>query len=104
MKIKSLLGKRIKELRKRNKLTQEKLAELIGIETVSLCNIENGKYYPSSENLEKIINILKVSPKDLFDFEHKQKDTDLLKEINILLKQNPNRIQDAYNIIKAIIK
>lgn len=44
--IKSLLGKRIKEIRKKRGLTQEKLAELAGIETPSLSNIENGKNYP----------------------------------------------------------
>lgn len=37
--IKNLLGKRIKEIRKRRGLTQEKLAELAGIEIPSLSNI-----------------------------------------------------------------
>ena len=31
-------------------------------------NIENGKYYPTAENLEKIINILDVSAEKLFCF------------------------------------
>ena len=39
--IKHLLGKRIKEIRKRRGFTQEKLAELAGIEIPSLSNIEN---------------------------------------------------------------
>ena len=51
MDIKKLLGKKIKEIRKNKNFTQEKMAELIGIETASLSNIENGKYYPTAENL-----------------------------------------------------
>lgn len=35
-----LLGQRIKELRKRNGLTQAALAELIGMETTNLCKLE----------------------------------------------------------------
>ena len=60
MNIKKLLGKRIQEIRKSKKLTQEYVAELVGIEVVSLSNIENGKYYPTAENLKKIINISKI--------------------------------------------
>ena len=65
MDIKNLLGKRIQEIRRSKNITQEYLAELIGIETVSLSNIERGKYYPTSENLNKIINILEIEPEDL---------------------------------------
>ena len=60
MNIKSLLGKRIKEIRKRRMMTQEKLAELAGIEIPSLSNIENGKNYPNNETLEKISNGSKI--------------------------------------------
>ena len=41
--IKNLFGKRIKELRKERSLTQERLAELIGIDTRNLIKIENGE-------------------------------------------------------------
>lgn len=65
---KKLLGKRIKELRKHTGLTQEKLAESIGIETSSLSGIESGRHFPSMVTLVKIAEILKVEPKALFDF------------------------------------
>ena len=61
MDIKKLLGKRIKEVRKSKGLTQEQVAEIIGMEPASLSNIENGRYYPTSDNLEKIINVLGVT-------------------------------------------
>lgn len=102
MNIKQLFGKRIKELRKKQKLTQEKLAEFIGIDTVSLCNIENGKYYPTSDNLEKILLGLNTNPSELFYFEHHQEIENLRKEINIILDNNPDKIIDFYKIIKAL--
>lgn len=67
---KQLLGKRIKELRKAANLTQERLAELIDIETGSLSGIESGRHFPSLTTLEKIANHLDVELKALFDFKH----------------------------------
>lgn len=69
---KKLLGKRIKELRKKSGLTQEKLAELIDIETTSLSGIESGRHFPSLPTLEKIAVNLKVELVHLFDFQHHQ--------------------------------
>ena len=55
MDIKVLLGKKIQEIRKSKNLTQEKMAELLGIETSSLSNIERGKYYPTAEEVDEEI-------------------------------------------------
>ena len=68
MNIKKLIGKRIQEIRKYRKLTQEQIAEFVGIETTSISNIENGKYYPTAENLDKILSVLNVKPGELFEF------------------------------------
>ena len=103
MNIKKLLGKRIQEIRKRKKLTQENVAELINIETGSLSNIENGKYYPTAENLEKILNVLEISPNELFHFEHLQDSDSMIREINQILNQNPAKIKDFYKIVKALV-
>ncbi len=102
MNIKKLLGKRIKELRKQRKMTQEQVAEIMNIETTSLSNIENGKYYPTAENLEKIMQILHADPRALFCFEHCQEPEDLITEIGEILKRNPDRIRDVYKIVKSL--
>ncbi len=62
------LGRRIQRLRKgiKPKLTQERLAEKVGISTTYVGFIEQGKYVPSVEILEKIARQLKVSLKELF--------------------------------------
>lgn len=65
---KKLLGQRIKQIRKQSGFTQEKLSELIGIETGSLSGIESGRSFPSMTTIEKISNILGVEIKTLFEF------------------------------------
>lgn len=78
---KQLLGKRIKELRKSASLTQEKLAELIDIETGSLSGIESGRHFPSLPTLEKIAQNLNVELKALFDFNHHVSPEEMKKTI-----------------------
>ncbi len=51
--MKKLLGKRIKEIRNKRGLTQEKLAELVEINTPNISYIENGKFYPSYETFTR---------------------------------------------------
>jgi len=55
---KELLGRRLRELRKRKGINQEKLAEFINVDPTTISNIENGKNYPSMANLENIISVL----------------------------------------------
>ncbi len=76
--IKKLLGRRIKELRENKNLTQEQLAEKIGIGQRNLSKIECGNNFVTSETLSKIISALQVEAKDLFDFNHKN-DKEILK-------------------------
>lgn len=99
-----LLGSRLRELRKRKGLNQEKLAELISVEPATISNIENGKNYPTMANLENILNVLNYTFLDVFDYEHKNTEANLLKEINQVLIENPEKIEDFYKIIMALIK
>lgn len=104
MDYKKLLGKRIQELRKRKGLKQEQLAEICNVEPASVSNIENGRNYPSFQTLEKIIRALGISFTEVFKFSHKQSCQDLLNEINNMLKEHPQRIEDVYKVIKALIE
>lgn len=61
-------GQRIKELRKKQELTQEKLAELAGIDFSYLNMIESGKKNPSLKRIAKLARILKISLSELFTF------------------------------------
>lgn len=101
---KELLGKRLRELRKRKGINQEKLAELIDVDPTTMSNIENGKNYPSMINLENLLNVLDSSFMEAFDFEHKNSDKDLITQIIDKLKSNPDKIEDFYKIVMALTK
>ena len=68
MNLKHSLGKRIQEIRKSKRLTQEQFAELIGMDPKNVSKIENGKNYPTAENLNAIANALGVDVYELFVF------------------------------------
>lgn len=102
MDIKVLLGKRIQELRKSKKITQECLAEKIGVETISISNIERGVYYPTAENLNKILSALNVEPGELFTFQHLASTDDLLSEMYNTLKDNDKMTKLVYKFFKSI--
>lgn len=100
--LKEKLGKRIQEIRKSKKLTQEKLAEMVGLDTPNLSNIERGKRFVSSETLEKIIKALNVKEKELFDFEHIKTREELILEINrLLLIAETKDIEFFYRVISV---
>ena len=102
MDIKKLLGKKIKEIRKSKNMTQEKLAESIGIEPASLSNIENGKYYPTAENLEKILKTLEIAPNELYHFDYLAPSTELLKEMNDTMLHNEGLLRLMYKFFSAV--
>ncbi|WP_079677813.1 helix-turn-helix domain-containing protein [Planktothrix sp. PCC 11201] len=67
--LKFLFGRRLKKLRKSQKLTQESLAELTGLSVEFISYIERGIHAPSFDTLEKLSEALKVSFSELFNFE-----------------------------------
>lgn len=57
--------KKLSELRKESKLSQEKFSEKLGVTRETLSNWENGKVIPSSKNLEAICNLLGVTLEEI---------------------------------------
>lgn len=62
------LGERVKQLRKKANISQEKLAELAGLDRTYINGVENGKRNVSIINIEKICKSLNVSLADFFEF------------------------------------
>ena len=56
-----LLGKRIKELRTKSKMTQPELAEKVGVTKSTIAAYENDTRSPSYEVLVKMADVFKVS-------------------------------------------
>lgn len=61
------IGEKIIELRKKDNLTQEKLAEKIGISRQTVFNWENNVTSPDISQAKKIVEIFKISLDDLVD-------------------------------------
>lgn len=59
---------RVREFRKNQKLTQEELAELIGISRQAINAIEKEKFDPSLPTAFKMANLFKSSIEELFIF------------------------------------
>ncbi len=79
-------GKKLKQIRKAQQLTQSQLAEKLKVETLSISRIESGKHFPKKENIELLARVLNVEIKDLFDFGAFKTKSELIKEINQILK------------------
>jgi transcriptional regulator with XRE-family HTH domain len=60
------VGERIRLLRRHRGLTQEALAERIGVTSESVSNIERAVHPPSLETLERILNALGIRPAVFF--------------------------------------
>ena len=101
---KQLLGKRIKELRKAQGLTQEQLAELIDIETGSLSAIESGRHFPSLPTLEKIAHYINTELEYPFKFTSilsvKEMREKIIKNIDKLSDENIKFIYKFFEHIK----
>lgn len=67
------LGKRIADLRRARKLTQEELAEALDCSVEFISLVERGVNAPSVASLEEFAKILKVEVKELFTFEEKKR-------------------------------
>ena len=101
------LGNQIKRLRKQANLSQEQLAECIGIAPNSLSSLETGKSFMTIYTLEKLLKTLNVSPKELFDFpEIAAKEEDkyefIQKSIKII-ENDKEKLSVLYNFIRLLV-
>ncbi|MEI6213373.1 MAG: helix-turn-helix transcriptional regulator [Desulfuromonadales bacterium] len=100
---KILLGARIKELRKRVGLSQDQLAEKVGIDGKYLSRIEVGKRCPSIDTLERVADSLQVEIKELFDYSHHNVEATSPRGIeNALAGASAEELRLFYKIIKAV--
>ncbi|ABO49290.1 transcriptional regulator, XRE family [Desulforamulus reducens MI-1] len=59
---------RLRELRNELNITQEQLADKLGVSRQTVISIENGKYNPSLILAYKIAKIFAISIEEAFDF------------------------------------
>lgn len=97
------IGARIREIRISQGLKQGEIADLLEMERSNFTRIESGKQIPNDKNLEKISQVLNVSLKDLYDFDHLKSDKDLKTQIKKELETlSSKELQCIYKTIKNI--
>jgi transcriptional regulator with XRE-family HTH domain len=101
---KELLGARIREIRKSRQLSQERLAEKVGVEPKQISRIEGGKSSPSMDTLESIARELHVEMKELLDFEHLQDEVLIEDQVIQLLKMmDDNTKRLAVRLLRTLV-
>ncbi len=95
-------GTTIRNARMENRLTQEKLAELLGITPVHVKQIEAGTRMPSVEVLYNIAVTLNLSVDDAF-FPKKATDEEMLHKIERILRIcTPQDLRVVYATASAL--
>ena len=101
MSLKEQLGKNIKYYRNKKKLTQEQLAEAVGIHDKNISKIENGNNFPSAETLSAIVKTLNIEFYELFLFPN-ELDYEKMKNEIIQSLNNPKNIITLYKCLKNV--
>jgi transcriptional regulator with XRE-family HTH domain len=100
-----LLGARIKEIRRLRELSQEQLAEKVGLDSKFISKIEVGRSSPSLETIENIARALEVEIRDLFEFMHLQPGEITAEGIQEILSGLDERTAKViYKMLRAAIR
>ena len=101
MDIKKNLGIKIRSIRRAKGYTQEKLAELVGIEPPSLSYIETGKFSTSVETLQKLVDVLNVGVWEFYYFDTLS-NGQMIEELTAAMVRNENLTKIFYNLFKSL--
>ena len=91
------IGNRLKNARVEMGLTQEKVAEEIGVSRQTVYNWENGKCYPDIENVIKLSDLYSVSLDELL-----KEDKNMIRHIKDATDAAENRRKDTRLILTII--
>ena len=98
--IDKVLGEVFKEYRVKNKLTQEKIAEKLGISVKYISRIENGTGGVKVETLVNYMNILGISPNVIFGKLIVNKDLETQMKLSKKASKLPN---DKLEFVVSVI-
>lgn len=99
---KKLFGKRIKELRIKQGLTQEQLAEMIEVGERNLSKIECGNVFVKASTITKLIKALKIEPQELFEFSQYKEQDNIKQELITAIQNNDVDVDLLFRIYRSI--
>ena len=99
----SPIGSRIKAAREKKKITQEELAELLGMSTTHISVIERGVKPPKLETFIRIANVLEVSADYLLmDIIDNPADVVAGELSELVTKLSPKEKEKALTIVRVL--
>lgn len=99
----SVIGKRIKEARNEQNMTQEELADKLNISVAFLSRVETGKTQINLKRLTQIAEILKVSPGYLLTGSNTTSKEYLKEDFRLLLERcTPEQQKLIYKISELV--
>ena len=99
------IGEKIKELREKKNITQNKMADYLGITEQAISRWENGGGYPDIELIPAISNFLDVSTDELFETDKKEERLkSLLREAGKNMAWDRNTICKNIEVYRSILK
>ncbi len=106
--LRSVLGYRIRSLRKSSGLSQEQLGELANLHNTYIGAIERGERNPSLKSLERIAEALKIKVGDLFkfmDYELNSSEERMKAEIFFMLEnKDAKTINFVLDLVRYVLK
>ncbi len=101
----SIIGKRLKEARKKKGLTQEQLVEKMGVSIAYLSKVETGKIHINLERLSQICGLLEISEGEILNGVANYSEKYLQDEFYELLRNcSPKKQKLAYRILQVILQ
>lgn len=100
-----MIGKRLKEQRVNNKMSQKDLAEKLGVSESTVQKWEQDITDPNTGTLIQIAQLLNCSIDYLFGFYNAEKDTEtflLIENINTLDSEQKKEVSRFVNYIKGV--
>ncbi|WP_461256908.1 helix-turn-helix domain-containing protein [Treponema sp. R80B11-R83G3] len=98
MTLKQIFIRNLKEFRKKEGFSQQKLAEFCNTAPTYIAQIETGRKFPSMEMIEKMANILRIEP--YYFFKSQNVNSNGIETVNIfplLPASMKNQINDQIN-------
>ena len=101
-KMKLAIGENIRNFRKKNNLTQESLADRLGVTYQSISRWENGTTYPDLELIPFIAEVLSVTVDELLGMPRMEKEKRAVKTFDELRRECIKKEYDADKIVDLL--
>lgn len=101
----NIIGERLRKIRIDQNLTQDYLAQKMGVSVAFLSRIECGSTHINLKRLSEICNILNVTEGEILNGTSSNQNQYLIAKFNELLKDcPPEKLETIYNITKVILE